>query len=79
MCKDTERALYDIFSVQDLSTVTIQKMGYDEGIFDMEGALQWLRADLEARDRASLATQETKDQWLREQFAVMVEVVRGLR
>lgn len=58
---------------------TIKKKGHSERVTDMEGALQQLRVDLEARDRTLLAAHDTRDQWMREKFIVLLEAVCGRR
>lgn len=45
ICRGKELAFYDICSVQDPSTLTIQKKGHCKRITDSEGALQQLRVD----------------------------------
>ncbi|OIT29918.1 hypothetical protein A4A49_24802 [Nicotiana attenuata] len=77
--ESTESAVHDICSVQDPSETSIKKKGHGTRITDTESALQQLRTELAMRDRALLAAQETRDQWMREQFNVLLEAVRGQR
>ncbi|OIT22414.1 atp-dependent rna helicase deah13 [Nicotiana attenuata] len=77
--ESTESAVHDICSIQDPSETSIKKKGHGARITDTESALQQLRTELAMRDRALLAAQETRDQWMREQFNVLLEAVRGQR